>query len=147
MIALVGLAFLAGLAWLQLSSGGTEDRAGADRVVIGRQLYDAHCAACHGADLEGEPNWRQRKPDGTLPAPPHDATGHTWHHPDQQLFAITKFGTAALIGPEYQSTMRGFGDELSDAEIWAVLDYIRSRWPDEIRRRQAEITARASSGE
>ena len=86
---------------------------------------------------------RNRGPDGLLPAPPHDATGHTWHHPDQQLFAITKYGTAALVGREYRTTMGGFGDVLDDHEIRDVLAFIKSRWPEEIRRRQAGITARA----
>lgn len=111
---------------------------------IGAKLYSEHCAACHGANLEGQPNWRTRKPDGRLPAPPHDETGHTWHHPDTLLFAITKYGTEAMSTPDYKSDMRGFGDILNDSEINAVLDYIKSRWPDEIRRRQATITARQS---
>lgn len=113
------------------------------QLALGGTLYGAHCAVCHGAELEGEPNWRQRKSDGLLPAPPHDETGHTWHHPDQQLFEITKRGTAALIGPDYQTAMGPFGEVLSDDEIWAVLAYIKSRWPENIRTRQAEITERA----
>ena len=44
----------------------------------GRILYKEHCASCHGAKLEGQPNWRRIGKDGLLPAPPHDATGHTW---------------------------------------------------------------------
>ncbi|RMD63934.1 MAG: cytochrome c [Alphaproteobacteria bacterium] len=112
-------------------------------IALGRQVYEANCAACHGVNLEGQPNWRQRRADGTLPAPPHDAAGHTWHHPDQQLFAVTKYGVAALAGPGYKSDMPGFGTTLSDAEIRAVLEYIKSTWPEEIRRRQAQATLRA----
>ncbi len=115
------------------------------QLALGRRLYGETCAACHGAELEGEPNWRQRKPDGLLPAPPHDETGHTWHHPDRQLFEITKWGTAALVGSDYQTAMGPFGELLSDAEIRAVLAYIKSRWPENIRARQAEITTRAGS--
>ncbi len=115
------------------------------QLALGRTLYGANCAACHGAELEGQANWRQRDPDGLLPAPPHDETGHTWHHPDRQLFEITKRGTAALIGPDYQTTMDPFAEVLSDDEIRAVLAYIKSRWPDNIRARQAEATTRAGS--
>ena len=115
------------------------------QLALGRTLYGEACAACHGAELEGQPNWRQRDPDGLLPAPPHDETGHTWHHPDRQLFEITKWGTAALIGPDYQTTMGPFGELLSDDEIRAVLAYIKSRWPENIRARQAEATARAGN--
>jgi len=61
-------------------------------VAMGKALYAKHCAVCHGKNLEGQtPNWRQALPDGTFPAPPHDATGHTWHHPDAMLFKVTKY--------------------------------------------------------
>lgn len=127
--------------------GGGPAAPDAERLAQGARLYAEHCAACHGADLEGEPDWRIRGPDGLLPAPPHDETGHTWHHPDEQLFAMTKLGTAALVGPDYKSTMIGFGDVMSDDEIRAVLDFIKSTWPEAIRRRQAEATRRAAGAE
>ncbi len=124
------------------------DEAAADpaRLAIGKQVYDRRCASCHGADLQGEPNWQQRRADGTLPAPPQDASGHTWHHPDQQLFVIVKEGVQAIAGPDYQSSMKGFGDVLGDDEIWAVLDYIKSRWPEKQRAMQAEMTRKAGGG-
>jgi mono/diheme cytochrome c family protein len=115
------------------------------QLALGRTLYDENCAACHGTELEGQANWRQRKPDGLLPAPPHDQSGHTWHHPDGQLFEITKRGTAALVGSDYRTAMGPFGAVLSDDEIRAVLDYIKSRWPENIRARQAGITERAGN--
>ena len=108
-------------------------------LAQGRALYDAHCAACHGINLEGQPNWQERRADGKLPAPPHDVTGHTWHHPDDILFAITKHGLAPFVPPGYVSDMLGFAGVLSDAEIRAVLAYIKSRWPEDIRRRQAAL--------
>ena len=77
-----------------------------------------------------------RNADGTLPAPPHDVTGHTWHHGDQLLFELTKWGPQAVIGSDYKSAMPGFSDTLSDDEIWATLAFIKSRWPDEIRAAQ-----------
>jgi len=137
-----------GLAWL--FGGGDQTRAGqADpndpaRVALGRTVYQQQCATCHGVKLQGQPNWRERKSDGKLPAPPHDATGHTWHHPDAQLFAITKHGVKPPLAPEgYESDMRAFGDALTDEEIWAVLGYIKSTWPPDIRERQALISRQA----
>jgi mono/diheme cytochrome c family protein len=121
--------------------------ASVDQIGLGQELYAEYCSSCHGVELQGQPDWQTRRADGTLPAPPHDETGHTWHHPDQQLFAITKLGTAALVGPDYKTDMRGFGDVLNDAEIRAILAYIKSRWPEEIRRRQAEVTERAAASE
>jgi len=105
-------------------------------VALGRKVYQAQCAACHGANLEGQPNWRERKPNGRLPAPPHDETGHTWHHPDAILFALTKYGPAAVVGDEsYQSDMPAYENLLTDREILATLSYIKSRWPEAIRQR------------
>ena len=101
----------------------------AAKVAFGAQVYGQHCAACHGARLEGQPNWRTRLPNGRLPAPPHDESGHTWHHPDGVLFGITKRGLVPPYAPtEYQSDMPAFGGKLSDEEIWAALAYIKSRW-------------------
>ena len=148
--ALAALAVFAGT-WLGITqpwkAGAPDSRivdpADAELVALGEEVYAANCASCHGADLEGEADWQQRKADGKLPAPPHDATGHTWHHPDPQLFALTKYGPAALVGGDYQSDMPAYEDVLSDREIRASLAYIKSRWPEEIREQQAEITRRA----
>jgi mono/diheme cytochrome c family protein len=123
---------------------GRADWADAPQVAQGRAIYAVQCAACHGANLEGQPNWRQRQPNGRLPAPPHDASGHTWHHPDRVLFEITREGIAAHAPAGYESDMPAFGQTLSDAEIWAVLAYIKSTWPADIRERQDRASQRAS---
>ncbi|MFO6463433.1 cytochrome c [uncultured Jannaschia sp.] len=103
-------------------------------VAIGAQVYAAECAACHGTDLEGQPDWRVRGADGLLPAPPHDETGHTWHHSGDDLFRIVKLGLPTLIGdPDYATAMPAYGGVLTDDEIVAVLSYIKSTWPAEIR--------------
>lgn len=119
------------------------DPSNAELVAMGRQVYASQCAACHGANLEGQPNWRSRKADGRLPAPPHDASGHTWHHDDISLFQLTKFGLAALVGQPVKTNMPIYEGVLSDEQIWAVLAYIKSSWPDKIRQRQADINNRA----
>ena len=118
------------------------DAANAELVKLGARVYGQHCAACHGARLEGQPNWRRRLPNGRLPAPPHDESGHTWHHPDDVLFAITKDGLAPPYAPrDYESDMPAFGGKLSDAEIWAVLAYIKSNWTSrEVLEARAEMT-------
>jgi len=108
----------------------------------GKVVYAEHCASCHGANLEGQPNWRHLLPNGRLPAPPHDASGHTWHHSDKQLFDMTKIGPAGLV-PGYQSDMPGFKDILVDADIWAVLSFIESTWPADIRERQQRLNRKA----
>ncbi len=110
---------------------------------VGEVLYADNCAVCHGADLEGQENWQSTGKDGLLPAPPHDETGHTWHHADQILFEYTKLGGRALMaaqGMEFDSGMPGFGDQLSDQEIWNVLGYIKSTWPERIQEMQSVRT-------
>ncbi len=112
-------------------------------VARGQVLYDANCAACHGVEFEGQPDWRSPGTDGLYPAPPHDATGHTWHHTDSVLIAyITLGGEAALAekGVAFDSGMPGFGGILSEAEIAEILDYIKSRWPTRERQFQSERT-------
>lgn len=125
----------------------SEDRSLADpensqQVARGKPVYDRHCASCHGAKLEGQPNWQDKLPTGRMPAPPHDVLGHTWHHPDAVLFGITRQGLVPgkYAPPGYQSDMPGFGGVLTDEEIWAVLAYIKSSWPPGIRKAQLDMT-------
>lgn len=124
----LGLALLAACS----APGGDDPRADprdAAKLALGANVYARHCSACHGARLEGQPNWRARGPNGRMPAPPHDESGHTWHHPDRVLFAITKNGLVPPYAPKgYESDMSAFENKLSDDEIWAVLAYIKSHW-------------------
>ena len=121
----------------------------AAEVATGRVLYADHCAACHGADLEGAPDWQSPGPDGRLPAPPHDETGHTWHHGDRMLFDYVRRGGQAVLddlGVRFSSGMPGFGDVLSDDEIVAILAFIRSTWSERARAYQAERTEMENEG-
>lgn len=124
------------------------DAGDARLVAHGRALYVSHCAACHGGKLEGQPDWRERRPDGRLPAPPHDETGHTWHHPDEVLFDITRNGLVpGRLAPEgYESDMPAYAGILSDEEIVAVLAYIKSTWPSEIVELHDEVNRNAREG-
>ena len=109
-------------------------------VTHGQAVYKQHCAACHGANLEGQKNWKSRNADGKLPAPPHDETGHTWHHADELLFGIIKYGLVPPYGPKnYKTDMPALGSVLNDQDIRAIIAYIKSRWTEETRKIQAEI--------
>ena len=114
-------------------------------VALGKQVYAENCASCHGVALEGQANWRQRGNDGYMPAPPHDETGHTWHHPDTYLFLMTKYGIEKMIGQTYPNNMPAYEDELSDEEIIAVLSFIKSTWPNAVKRQHDQINARANA--
>lgn len=104
-------------------------------LALGAELYARDCAACHGARGEGEPSWQLTRPDGSLPAPPHDGTGHSWHHPDDELLRITAEG-GRIYSPS--SNMPGFADRLSEAEMRAILAHIKTLWGPEERAFQAE---------
>jgi mono/diheme cytochrome c family protein len=97
-------------------------------IVLGRTVYDANCATCHGLAGEGETDWQTRRPDATAGAPPHDSTGHTWHHADGQLFEIVSRGGKLYETPTFKSRMEPFNETLSPAEIRAVLEYIKTFW-------------------
>lgn len=120
------------------------DPADQQLVVRGEAIYVQHCAACHGEKLEGQPDWRTRLPNGRLPAPPHDETGHTWHHPDIILFDIVKHGLVPgrTAPPGHESDMPAYSTILSDTEIVAVLAYIKSTWPKEVREMQQDVSRR-----
>jgi mono/diheme cytochrome c family protein len=113
-------------------------------LQLGQKIYAQHCAACHGAKLEGQPDWRKPLSNGRMPAPPHDDTGHTWHHTNEVLFGITKHGLVPPYAPPgYHSDMPAFGSVLKESEIRAVLAYIESHWSDEVRKLRAEMIANA----
>lgn len=132
-------------AWSLMPGGSRTDPTDAAQVALGRTVYAENCASCHGGKLEGQPDWRSRRPDGRMPAPPHDASGHTWHHPQEVLFGIVKDGIEKHAPPGYESDMPAFGGTLTDDEIRAVLAYIASSWPEEIRSRW--LAAPQRSGE
>lgn len=113
-------------------------------VAAGQVVYQVHCASCHGTQLQGEANWRVRKPNGRLPAPPHDASGHTWHHADALLIDITKNGLVpGVTAPAgYRSDMPAYKEQLSKQDIRAVLAYIKSSWPQQALQQQKELTLR-----
>jgi mono/diheme cytochrome c family protein len=147
LVIIAGMVVLAGAGLLiYATETGTPlgiDVKNTEQVALGKSLYARECASCHGKNLQGQTrNWRQRLPDGNLPAPPHNASGHTWHHPDEMLFEITKFGRLLAAGRPAQSTMPAFENKLSDSEIWAVLSYIKSRWPDSIQQRHDDMNKR-----
>jgi mono/diheme cytochrome c family protein len=126
------------IVWNARSGSGARpgDPTDTAQVALGKQVYVANCASCHGANLEGQPGWETPNVDGTMPAPPHDASGHTWHHNDQSLFTTVKYGSAATAPAGYKASMPGFEQALSDEEIWAVLAYIKSTWSPELQEQQ-----------
>jgi mono/diheme cytochrome c family protein len=121
-------------------SGGIVDSE--ERIDLGKEIYAGNCATCHGANGEGRPNWMLRGEDGLYLPPPHDNTGHTWHHSDGLLFQIVKYGGASLGIPNFQSGMPAFEQTLDDSEIRAVITYLKTLWESEQREFQGKASER-----
>lgn len=139
----VTLPLLAFLGLFVQGCGNEEETAPAlEGVQLGRAVYAANCARCHGADGEGQPNWRQQNPDETYPAPPHDSTGHTWHHGDGLLYRVVRDGGRIFEAPGFKSAMPAFGDRLSSEETRAVVTFLKTMWGPEERATQAEVSLR-----
>jgi mono/diheme cytochrome c family protein len=132
LIAVLAVA-LAAAAWLLLTDAARNP----DPVYRGAAVYSAHCAGCHGAKLEGQPDWRRVNAFGRLPAPPLDGTGHAWRHSDVELFHLVKFSLADLAGPDYQTDMPAFVGKLSDDDIHDLIALIKSSWPAGIKAAQS----------
>lgn len=110
-------------------------------VTAGGLLYERFCAACHGADLKGDADWKVPNEDGSYPPPPQDSSGHTWHHGDDLLLEII------LEGADFpQSRMPAFGGQLSEAEVLSILEFFKSQWGPQERTFQWEATLRERAG-
>jgi mono/diheme cytochrome c family protein len=104
---------------LLTACGGIESTEGLSQAQLaeGKVLYEANCGECHGMNGEGEANWQSPNDDGTLRAPPHDSTAHTWHQKEKFLLQIIAKG-----GGVPNSPMPAFEDKLTAEEIKLVLE-------------------------
>lgn len=103
-----------------------------DQIAKGRVLYSQHCASCHGDHGQGAPNWRQRNQQGFYPAPPLNGSGHAWHHPTAMLQQVVMHGSPRDKEGRLLGQMPAWGDQLSAAQIDALVSWVQSLWPDHI---------------
>lgn len=85
------------------------------QVAEGRDLYQANCSSCHGADGTG---YAQTG----VPAPALNGSMHAWHHPDAQIAGFLRNGVGQ---------MPAVGADWTDEEIDATLSYIKQWWEPE----------------
>jgi len=109
-------------------------------VAAGRVVYQKYCASCHGVRAQGEPNWEAPNAKGELPAPPHDAEGHTWKHSDEMLYRMTSEGWRDPFNKTERLTMPPFREQLSPQEMRNVIIYLKTLWTEEQRQFQWEET-------
>ena len=87
----------------------------ASKFSSGQKIYAASCAVCHGDGGEGQPEWHVKRADGTLPPPPLNGGGHTWHHGDGLLYRIVSDGEKTLEDPNYPNFRSGMPSLVSDS--------------------------------
>ena len=92
-------------------------------VDVGKPLYEANCASCHGDATTAPP---------LEAAPAHTDEGHTWHHPDRLL------AEWILDGVPLATVMPRWRGKLSEDEVRAVLAYVKMFWSEERRNQQIE---------
>lgn len=133
------VAALAGVFWAAFPPVVGPRPALPDAVAArGQRIYAASCQACHGGPVGG----------AMMDYPPkHNASGHTWHHPDCELLEVITTGSGPMtrmmremMAPPGAPTMPAWREKLSDDEIDAVLAYIKTMWTPE----QREIQERAT---
>ncbi len=112
-------------------------------VAKGETLYVRNCARCHGKNLTG-PN--RPKKFRRLPPRLDAQAGHVAHHDDQALFNQITRGSLDKNGKPLDGGMRPFAEKLDPGEIWAVITYIKSRWPDDVSPPAAQSQPRPRTG-
>ncbi len=100
-----------------------------DPITVGSQVFARICAQCHGENAEGYAN--------ELDAPALDSTEHAFHHPDQQIHDWIVNGKLG-IGRQ----MPSLGDQLTDGEVHAVIDYLHTLWTEEQLASQQDVSSR-----
>lgn len=103
-----------------------------EQIEAGRQLYLQYCASCHGVNGEGQFPDFPLLPDetGRFGAPPHNANGHTSHHPDDWLIQYVREGGISLRNPEIYYPMPAFGNQLPDESIRLIIAFIKTLWDE-----------------
>lgn len=111
----------------------------AEELALGKKVYEQRCASCHGITGEGQyPSVQTQSTSAVLGAPPHNATGHSWLHSDAHLLLVIRKGFSATGFP----AMPAFGNELSENEMQAVINYIKTWWQPEQLAAQATTNAK-----
>jgi mono/diheme cytochrome c family protein len=117
----------------------------ASMLARGKTVYGTYCGLCHGSDGLGKPGQ----------APP--LAGSEWVAKD--VPSLARIPLAGLNGPiqvagkDWNLSMAPMGATLSDADLAAVLTYIRTSWgnnngavsADEVKTARAAISGKSQS--
>lgn len=102
--------------------------ASAEVVGRGEELFQQHCAVCHGPEGRGDGPQASE-----LPRAPDDLRIHVPMHSDRQLFGFIRDGIP-------QAGMPAFEGMLTEEDTWSVLHYLRANFDDDMEMAEAEET-------
>jgi len=88
-------------------------------IARGKQFYLLHCVECHDQDGRG---LNRRDFNGT---PPTDLT-----NPDDWAHGTSAEAVFSSIRNGTKNDMPAFKDKLKDEQIWHVVNFVRSFWPE-----------------
>jgi len=103
-------------------------------IARGKQFYLLHCVECHDQDGRG---LNRRDFNGTPPADLTDPDAWVYGTSPEAIFASIHNGT--------KDDMPGYKDKLQDEQIWHVVNFVRSLWP-EAKRPKVETPAGPADG-
>ena len=113
------------VSWSGAGSGGPA--APPDPMVVGKRIYTRNCAVCHQSEGQGVA--------GQFPplAGSEWVISEGWHGDNHivQIVLDGLHGPVTVDGKTYNNAMAPWGTVLKDAEIAAVLTYVRNSWGNE----------------
>ena len=115
------------------------DASSAEDVRAGRVIYKTYCSQCHGRNLQGQALWQVLDEYAGRRAPAHDDSGHTWQHPDEDIYQKIRSGHLPKANPSAVSYMPAFENILGEGQILQVMAYIKARWSLGIRVAQSTL--------
>jgi len=105
------------VAALAAPAAACSDPAGPETELSGKQVYDRHCARCHGFD--GRPNEVSPGARDLSNRSYIDSLG------DDKVRAAIMMGRPPM-GPDMPPAMPAFGGQFSDPELKVLIGYVRS---------------------
>ncbi len=112
------------------------------QVALGRTLYRQHCSYCHGIDREGHEDWQPGTQVAAGLPTALDERSPSVDRSDRQIFEWIRYGGQPFLPAGVRSQMPAFEFNLTEAQVWAVVAYLKNRWPEEVLARHERANKR-----
>ena len=110
-----------------------------NQIVAGQDLYGLHCVECHGSEGEGGEITAVEGLEGVV-MEPLNAPDFIYTRTDETIFNVINYGQQNL---GMQPFGLAYGGELKQAEIEAIVTFIRYTWDDRVEIPQEAVAAGA----